>query len=67
MTRDDTLLQILRWIEKADDSELQAIICELKGRYEELFPTWEVAFLALPKNNPELRKQTLEWALENYH
>ncbi len=51
--------ELLRRIEELDDEGLQEVVAAARHRYSELFPEWEVVYIALHKE-PELRKQELK-------
>ena len=55
------LSEILSFISKADDSQLNTITDALSTRYKALFPDWEVVYLALPLHDPQRRDEL--WAL----
>ena len=56
---------ILEDIKQADDYEIYEIVTAAMDRYREVYPEWEIMYLAVPKNNPEERKRILEQAF-NY-
>ena len=55
--------EFLKRITHSDDFELSQIIQAVVKRYQDVFPDWEVVFLSMPKNNPEVRMQTLTYIL----
>ena len=58
-----TLVQVLEFIRQADDCQVSEIIQGLIARYKEVHPDWEVTFLALPKNDPDERKNVIQGTL----
>lgn len=67
--KDLTLTAVLSKIRQADDLEINEIIQAVIGRYEAVFPDWEVMFLSLPKNDPAERSRSIEaiYALLKQH
>ena len=57
-----TLEDIILFISKADDSQLNTITDALSARYKALFPDWEVVYLALPLHDTERREKLWETA-----
>lgn len=57
------LLAVLAYIEEADCNEIDSIINSITRRYSRFHPDHDIAFLALPKESEE-RKRQLEWTLE---
>ena len=55
------LAEVLSFISKADDAQLNDITTALSARYKTLFPDWEVVYLALPLHDPQRRDEL--WAL----
>ena len=60
------LSEILSFISKADDSQLNTITDALSARYKALFPDWEVVYLALPLHDAERRKILWDVARKTY-
>lgn len=59
----------MQLIRQADEAAIQKIAMAILFRYEELFPDWELAYLALPID-PAQRELALEAAfdqLRKYH
>ena len=52
---------MMQEIRKADPAEIDMILEAAVARKRELYPQWEMVYIALPKNDPEERKRTLEW------
>ena len=61
-----TLEDIILFISKADDSQLNTITDALSARYKALFPDWEVVYLALPLHDAERRATLWELARKSY-
>lgn len=53
--------QVLNYIRQAEPGEIGDILEAAVARKRELYPEWEMVYLALPKNDPEERKRTLDW------
>ena len=53
--------KVLESIRNADTTEIGDILEAAVQRKRELYPEWEMVYLALPKNDPQERKRTLEW------
>lgn len=51
---------LLARIEHAGDDEIDDIITAITQRYNREYPDWEIAFLSLPKNDPQACIQRLE-------
>ena len=60
------LSEILSFISKADDSQLNTITDALSARYKALFPDWEVVYLALPLHDPQRRDELWAQARKTY-
>ena len=60
------LSEILSFISKADDSQLNTITDALSARYKTLFPDWEVVYLALPLHDPQRRDELWAQARKTY-
>ena len=56
--------QIVDYVEKATEEELDGILNAVFQRRRKLFPDWDMIYFALPKNDPAERKRLLEQALE---
>ncbi len=50
---------------QADFQDLEDIQNVLRIRYAELFPDWDIVYLALPKGDPQARKSHLELAIKH--
>ena len=50
-------------IRSANVTEIDDILKLAVERRRELFPDWDMVYLALPKNDPEERKRTIDQAL----
>ena len=57
------LEEIVHYINQADDIEINQIIDALTQRYKQVYPGWEVAFLAMPLDDPARRQAILELAM----
>lgn len=57
----DTILAAIR---EADEDQLIRMADAITERYREVYPDWEVAFLALPLHDEERRKRTLEFVMK---
>lgn len=57
--------QVINYIRQADPAEIGDILETAVARKRELYPQWEMVYIALPKNDPEERKRTLEWVWED--
>lgn len=53
---------IKRWIREADKEEIDSLILDINARYEELYPDWDISYVALPKKDVEERKRILAFA-----
>ena len=56
--------EVLLKIRQADDIEINQIIDAATQRYSEVFSDWEIAFLALPRNDPDACLRKLEQIAE---
>ena len=56
--------KILKFIQEADDTELNQMLNAISERYAVLHPDSGIAFLSWPKGDPEGRKRLLEFALK---
>ena len=54
---------ICEYLAAADAESVDRILNAIFTRRRELFPEWDMIYLALPRNNPEERKLVLEQAL----
>ena len=52
--------EIFKKIRRADDAEINEIIDALTQRYKEVYPDWEIMFLAMPRNDPDACLRRLE-------
>lgn len=52
--------EILKKIEEADQSEIDELLSTAIERKRELFPEWEILYLAMPKNNTQQWKEILD-------
>lgn len=50
---------LCKLMESATLQQVDAVLMAAVKRREELFPDWEMAYIALPKNDPELRSKIL--------
>ena len=65
MNIEKTLFQI----SKANDQELNNIIDAVVDRHAELYPQWDLTFLALPHNDPQAcveRLQAIATFIQNH-
>ena len=53
--------EIIKKIEELDTIELNDALLAMCSAYERINPENELVMVALPKNNPEKRKQIIEW------
>ena len=53
-------------IETANLLQLQEIMDAIAERYALLSPEWDIFYLALPKNNEDLRRELLQKVLHDY-
>ena len=60
-----TLNDAQKYIEQANDFEINEIMEAVRLRFAVAFPDWEVIYLSCPKNDPVQRRKTLE-ALVTY-
>ena len=60
------LEDLLKEIECADAEKVEDIISAAFKRKRELYPQWDLIYLAMPKNKPEERKATLEYFWKLY-
>lgn len=51
--------EILHLIQQSDENQLQQFTTAIMRRYSELFPDWEIMYMALP-TAPDTRKQSIE-------
>lgn len=61
--------ELMQLVLQATEMELQQIITAIMHRYDELFPDWEVTYLALP-NDPVQREIAIESTMQflrKYH
>lgn len=57
--------RILKFLIGHADTELtEMVLQEVYQRKEELFPDWEIVYVALPKKDRNKRREYLEWMLE---
>ena len=55
---------ICEYIAAADAESVDRMLDAVFSRRRELFPKWDMIYLALPRNNPEERKLVLEQAVD---
>ena len=60
------LSDVLAFIARADDGQLNDITDALIARYKVLFPDYDVAYLAFPLNDPRRRAELLELTRKIY-
>lgn len=53
----------LHWMKSANQEEIDRILDEAIKRRKELFPGWDMMYIALPKEDLEERKRILEYIL----
>ena len=61
------LNQVISFINRADDDEINRIIDALTARYKAVLPGYEVAFISLPLNDPARREalgNLIKWVME---
>lgn len=51
---------VLQYIRKMNALEIDQAMNALISRKRELYTDWEIFYLAIPKNDPAQRRQTLE-------
>ena len=56
--------EIVDYVEKATEEEVDCILNAVFQRRRKLFPDWDMIYFALPKNDPAERKRLLEQSLE---
>ena len=55
---------IKQQISKADSAQIDILMDAVFARKRELYPQWDIQYMALPKDDWEERKRILEFALE---
>lgn len=56
--------KIIRYLIKRADAELiETVLDAVYKRKEELFPEWEIIYVALPRKDRDERRGYLEWIL----
>ena len=58
-----SLQYLLRFVSGSDTTELSQLMDCINQRYRDLYPNWEVIYLALPQNNKDERQRLLKKAL----
>ena len=53
--------ELVEKIVAADEEDIEHILTATIERKRELYPTWEITYLALPKDHIDERLQTLEF------
>ena len=53
--------ELVEKIASADEEEIEYILTAAVERKRELYPTWEITYLALPKDHIDERLRTLEF------
>ncbi len=56
---DDCMEQIMERIKQANPEETNQLLNAAMDRKRELFPEWEISYLAMPKKNTSQWKRTL--------
>lgn len=59
-----TQKEVLEKIEAAQRGEIQDYVKAAFCRYQELYPEWDITYMAIPKNDPEKRRQTIQYIIE---
>lgn len=57
---DDSMNELLEKIRKADQKEIDRLLDAVILRKRELFPNWEILYLALPKDDTQQRNAILD-------
>ena len=57
--------EVLEKISQADSEELGKILQAVRVRYKILFPNWETVYIALPKDNLNVREKLLELTFDD--
>ena len=55
------LAQILSYIRSTEDSQLEQILSAALDRKRNLFPDWDIQYIAVPKNDPREQEILLEF------
>lgn len=56
--------ELRRQINNADSAQIDSILEAAFARKRELYPQWDIQYMALPKDDWEERRRILEFALE---
>ena len=55
---------VLERICSAGRDEIDLYMKAAVERYREVFPEWEILYMAIPKNDPEDRRRTIQYIIE---
>ncbi len=57
--------RLKRKLERADGALIDSIFDTVLNRKMQLYPDWEILYLALPKDDAQMRKETIKFALQH--
>ena len=56
--------EVIDRITQAEAGEIQEYVAAAFNRYRQLYPEWDITYMAIPKNDPEDRKRTIQYMIE---
>ena len=59
-----TVAEVLEWMHQADDLEMDEIRQAVIVKYAQLFPDWDIMYVAVPKCDPVECRNTVESVIE---
>ena len=59
-----TLRQIEKIVGQVNKEDIDLYVKCALDRYRELFPDWEMFYMAIPKKDPKDRAQTIQYLIE---
>ena len=59
-----TLKQIEEMVGQVNKEDIDLYVKCAMDRYRELFPDWEMFYMAIPKKDPKERAQTIQYLIE---
>ena len=58
--------EILQAIQEAGPEDMSDLVNTLSRRYRQLYPDWDILYIACPKNNPEEKRVILDYIVRYF-
>lgn len=56
--------EVIDRITQAEAGEIQEYVTAAFNRYRQLYPEWDITYMAIPKNDLEDRQRTIQYIIE---